>query len=632
MRKTILIIASVCLIVLITTMVYVQKPAWMFGQTAEQQTPITNHSEHTGNSAVNQSDEAVEPQTSPQPDPADLQIKAQLASMTLAQKAAQMMIVDLDTLQREADQTAVSELSKQQYAGVILFQRNLKSAEQAVKLITDLKSAEAKVPIWVAIDQEGGVVTRLPWLPRFAGNMALGATGNTDYAKQTGKLIGEQIASFGFNLNFAPSLDVNNNPDNPVIGIRSFGSEPEEVADMGIAMVKGLQEVGMPSVVKHFPGHGDTSIDSHLGLPSIPYDRDRLDQVELVPFREAMDQGVDMIMTAHLTFPKIETKTVISKKDGAKVHIPATLSHTLLTKMLREEFGFKGIIVTDSLEMQAISSNFGEKEAIVKAVQAGVDLLLIPPNPDASVKWLTDAVKQGAIPEERINASVERILKLKQKYGLLDSHKSTSYADQFRMAQEAMKDQAARQTELEIAEHAATLLKNEEHLLPFAVDAKASLYVIGPSKLLPEVQRQLDKVLAQEGKTRFMKITTLPITGGLTAAQQKQIGPSDAVLLVTRNLNTDKKQRDAVRKIWSQLRQAKQKAAVLSVGAPYDIRYIPDVPAFVAIYGDRATANLPAGVRTVLGLNTPTGKLPVRIPDLHGETLYEVGSGLTYQD
>jgi len=627
-----LIIASVCFIFVISAMVYVQKPAWMFGQTAEQQTPIPNHSEHTGNSSVNQSDEAVEPEPSPSPDPADLEIQAQLTSMTLAQKAAQMMIVDLDTLQREADQTAGSQLRKQQYAGVILFQRNLKSAEQTVKLITDLKSASTKVPIWVAIDQEGGIVTRLPWLPRFAGNMALGATGNADYAEQTGKLIGEQIESFGFNLNFAPSLDINNNPDNPVIGIRSFGSEPEEVAEMGIAMVKGLQEVGMPSVVKHFPGHGDTSMDSHLGLPSIPYDRDRLDQVELVPFREAMNQGVDMMMTAHITFPKIEKKTVISKKDGAKVHIPATLSHTFLTKILREELGFEGVIVTDSLEMQAISSNFGEKEAILQAVQAGVDLLLMPPNPDASVKWLTDAVKQGVITEDRINASVERILKLKQKYGLLEAHKPTSYVDQFRLAQKAMQDQEARQTELVIAEYAATLLMNQDHLLPFTIDANTSLYILGPSALLPEMQRQFSAIIAKEGQARFKKIVTLPITGGLTAAQQQQIGASDSILLVTRNLNTDKKQRDAVRKVWNQLRKAEQKAAVLAVGAPYDIRYIPDIPAFVAVYGDRATANLPAGVRTLLGLNMPTGKLPVRIPDQSGQTLFDVGSGLSYED
>ncbi|WP_018755388.1 glycoside hydrolase family 3 protein [Paenibacillus terrigena] len=630
MRKIMLIIASVCLIVVISAMVYVQKPAWIFGQTSAQQATNINNSGHSGNPSETKSEEPSH--TEPSPDPADLEIQAQLTSMTLAQKAAQMMIVDLDTLEREADQAVGSQLRKQQYAGVILFQRNLKSAEQTVKLITDLKSASTKVPIWVAIDQEGGVVTRLPWLPRFAGNMALGATGNADYAEQTGKLIGEQIESFGFNLNFAPSLDINNNPDNPVIGIRSFGSEPEEVAEMGIAMVKGLREVGMPSVVKHFPGHGDTSMDSHLGLPSIPYDRNRLDQVELVPFREAMNQGVDMMMTAHITFPKIEKKTVISKKDGAKVHIPATLSHTFLTKILREELGFEGVIVTDSLEMQAISSNFGEKEAILQAVQAGVDLLLMPPNPDASVKWLTDAVKQGVITEDRINASVARILKLKQKYGLLEAHKPASYVDQFRLAQKAMQDQEARQTELAIAEHAATLLKNQDHLLPFTINTNTTLYILGPSALLPEMQRQFSAIIAKEGQARFKKIVTLPITSGLTAAQQQQIGASDSILLVTRNLNTDKKQRDAVRKVWNQLRKAKQKAAVLAVGAPYDIRYIPDIPAFVAVYGDRATANLPAGVRTLLGLNMPTGKLPVRIPDQSGQTLFDVGSGLSYED
>ncbi|WP_152393884.1 beta-N-acetylhexosaminidase [Paenibacillus guangzhouensis] len=632
MRKIILMIASFVLIVVISMMVYVQKPAWIFGQTTGQQALHASPPELSGDSSGTQPEASTKPESSPEPDQVDPAIQAKVDSMSLAQKVAQMMIVDLDTLERESKATSASELSKQQYAGVILFQRNLKSAEQTVKLITDLKSAKTNVPIWVAIDQEGGVVTRLPWLPRFAGNMALGATGNPDLAEQTGKLIGEQIESFGFNLNFAPSLDVNNNPDNPVIGIRSFGSEPEDVAAMGMAMVKGLQEAGMPSVVKHFPGHGDTSMDSHLGLPSIPYDRQRLDQVELLPFREVMKQGVDMIMTAHITFPKIETKTVVSKKDGASVHIPATLSHTFLTEILRDELGFDGVIVTDSLEMQAISSNFGNKEAIIKAVQAGADLLLMPSNPDASVKWLTDAVKQGVISEERINASVERILTLKHKYGQLDSQQSTPYVDQFRMAQKAMQDQEARQSELAIAEHAVTLLQNLDHQLPFKVNANASLYVLGPSSLLPEIQRQFHAILSKEGQSQFKKIISLPITGGISSDQMKQIGTSDAVLLVTRNLNTDKKQREAVRKVWSQLRKAKQKAAVLSVGAPYDIRYISDVPAFVAVYGDRPTANLPAGVRTLLGLNIPTGKLPVRIPDLNGQTLFDVGAGLTYED
>ncbi|OPA72871.1 hypothetical protein BVG16_31640 [Paenibacillus selenitireducens] len=555
-------------------------------------------------------------------------IQEKLNQMSLEQKAAQMMIVDMDTLHLRAGEQVPDRIRKQQYGGVILFQRNLESAEKTVRLIHDLKAASDKTPLWVAIDQEGGAVTRLPWMPLYAGNMALGATGNVVDAETTGKFIGEDIKSFGFNLNFAPDLDVNNNPDNPVIGIRSFGSDPAAVSQMGISVMNGLHEAGMPAAVKHFPGHGDTETDSHLGLPSIPYDRERLEQIEWVPFREAIANGVDMIMTAHITYPKLETKTVISKKDGSKIHIPATLSSYFLTDVLRNEMHYDGIIVTDSLEMQAISSNFGDKEAVLMAIQAGADIVLIPPDPEKSIAWIAQSVRNGTLSEQQINQSVERILKLKYTYGLFEADNMLSYEEQWKRAEQRLQDAEARRKEQEVAEHAVTLLNNEDHVLPFQMKSEGKIHVFATAKLLSEVKRQIQTQL--KNSKQVISVVGYDLTGALSESKVAQMKASDSILIVTRNLNTDKKQRQAAQQLWKQLKQANKKAAVLSVGAPYDIRYLPDIHAYLAVYGDRKTANLPAGIRAALGIIEPSGKLPVMIPDLRGQTLFEVGEGNTY--
>src|SRR5690606_667232 len=254
--------------------------------------------------------------------------------------------------------------------GVILFARNIRDPVQVANLTRSLQqlaqSSGARIPLFIATDQEGGIVARLRSPAAvMPGAMALGAASSPELAYEAGRSTARQLLAVGINMNFAPVVDVNNNPANPVIGVRSFGEDPELVAELGAAFIRGQQEEGVISTAKHFPGHGDTDTDSHIALPRADHPRVRLDQVELVPFRAAIAAGVDAIMTAHVTFPSIDPTP----------GLPATLSHRVLTGLLREELGHEGLIVTDAMEMQAITANFGIAEAAVRAVEAVGDMV-----------------------------------------------------------------------------------------------------------------------------------------------------------------------------------------------------------------------------------------------------------------
>ena len=284
--------------------------------------------------------------------------------------------------------------------GLILFNRNLRSPEEIAALTEELR-AHAAEPLLIAVDQEGGRVNRLP-LPglTFSGNMALGVLDDVERTREVARAIGEQLAALGIDVDFAPSLDVNNNPQNPIIGVRSFGEEPEHVARHGVAAVQGFLEAGILPVVKHFPGHGDTQADSHLELPVQPADRARLDAVELLPFRRALRAGAPAVMTTHIRFPRLDAE------------LPATLSRPILTGILREELGFDGLVVTDCLEMRGITDHWGPEEAAVLAIEAGADMLLVCHTLETQNRMrdaLCAAVRSGRLTEERLRDSLRRI-------------------------------------------------------------------------------------------------------------------------------------------------------------------------------------------------------------------------------
>lgn len=315
-------------------------------------------------------------------------IKQMVSGMSLEEKIGQMLMPDFRNWKKKGESSAkgLTEMNdevagiieKYRLGGVILFAENVTGTEQTVRLTDGLQQASPDIPLFITIDQEGGIVTRLESGTNLAGNMAVGASRSGKNAFRSGKIIGKELSSLGINVNFSPVLDVNNNPDNPVIGVRSFSSKPELTSKLGIQMMKGLQDEQMIATAKHFPGHGDTAVDSHYGLPLVPHNEKRLRSVELAPFQKAIDAGIDMIMTAHVQFPAFDDTTYKSKKDGEDIMVPATLSKKVMTDLLRKDLSFKGVVVTDALNMKAISDNFGQEEAVVMAVKAGVDIALMP--------------------------------------------------------------------------------------------------------------------------------------------------------------------------------------------------------------------------------------------------------------
>ena len=371
----------------------------------------------------------------------DKKIEDKISKMTLDEKIGQMLMLEFRHWEDEnGELQEVTELNediknaivKYKVGGVILFAENVRDTEQTTKLTHNIQKAAVENgldPLLISIDQEGGIVVRLGTGTSLPGNMALGATRDKELAYQYGKIIADEIKALGINVNLAPVMDTNNNPNNPVIGLRSISSDPKLVGELGSEVVKGLQDQGVSAAIKHFPGHGDTATDSHLGLPVVDKSFEEVEKLELVPFKKAANEGVDMIMTAHISYPQLEKDTAISKKDGSTVGIPATLSDDILTGIIREKMHYDGIVITDAMKMQAIADHFGEEDAVVMAIKAGVDIPLMPAllqknedllKLDNIIGRIKNEIDLGNISENEIDNSVYRILELKQKRGILD--------------------------------------------------------------------------------------------------------------------------------------------------------------------------------------------------------------------
>ena len=326
--------------------------------------------------------------------------------MTLKQAIGQLFMIGIPGA--TVDGASEALLKRWQIGNIVLFARNLRDGVQAARLTDDLQrliTAETGIRAYISADQEGGIVLRLvDGATPFPGNMAVGATGKPEFAEQIAYAIGRELLALGINMNLAPVLDVNNNPKNPVIGVRSFGTDPARVARFGRAAVRGYKRAGIACVAKHFPGHGDTEADSHTSLPTIPRDLGELEKCELLPFRAAIEEGLDAVMTAHIAFPKL---------DG----VPATLSKTILTGILRRQLGFSGLILTDSMRMAGVADSYSPAEAAVMALKAGCDILLysgMGEVEEAAVRAVHEAVARRAF-EERIYASAERIVAAKKR-------------------------------------------------------------------------------------------------------------------------------------------------------------------------------------------------------------------------
>ena len=338
-------------------------------------------------------------------------------AMTLTEKIGQMLLYGWyskdEALSPTVTDHAAALVDEFMVGGIILMRRNVQNPAQLRGLTDSLQALAARrglPPLFITIDQEGGKATHLrpPHFLPSREQVLIGNTGDVNEARAGAREIGEQLKRGGINWNFAPVLDVNNNPNNPIIGHRSFGSDADLVSRMGVAAVHGYQDdAGVMSCGKHFPGHGDTDTDSHLALPVIAHNRARLEAIELAPFRAAIKAGIAGIMTSHILFPAFDEK------------LPATLSPAILTGLLRQEMGFEGVIITDCLEMKGVADGWGEAEAAVMSVEAGSDILLcchtwsIQRNLQQA---LIKAVESGRIPESRIDKSVARIQLAKSRW------------------------------------------------------------------------------------------------------------------------------------------------------------------------------------------------------------------------
>lgn len=335
-------------------------------------------------------------------------VQIKIDAMSLDEKIGQLVIVGLDGF--ALDNNINNLIEEHMVSGVILFSKNVDNPNQLVSLTNSLKNknSQNKTPLFISVDEEGGRVSRMPTeIKKLPSNETIGKINDSILSYNIGKIIGEELKTFGFNMDFAPVLDINSNPNNPIIGDRSFGSSTSIVNNLGIKTMEGIMDNNIISVVKHFPGHGDTAVDSHLELPLVKKDLTKLNAFELVPFKEAIKNNVDAIMVSHILLNKIDPT------------YPASMSKTVITDILRGTLNFTGVVITDDMTMGAIIKYNDIGEAAVKSFNAGSDIILVCHEYDNQLKVINSlktGVENKVISENRLNESVYRILKLKEKY------------------------------------------------------------------------------------------------------------------------------------------------------------------------------------------------------------------------
>lgn len=454
------------------------------------------------------------------------------------------------------------------------------------------------IPLLIAADQEGGVVARVTEPATvFPGNMAIGATRSKEYAYESAKIMGMELKNLGINMDLAPTLDVNVNPDNPVIGVRSFAENPDLTAQLGAAQVTGYQNSNVAATAKHFPGHGDTNVDSHYGLPIINHDLETLHQVDLKPFKAAIKKDIDAIMPGHIVVPALDPSG-----------LPATLSKPILTDLLRKEMRFNGVIVTDSLGMSGANVIPANRVA-VEAFKAGADILLNPPNVPVAYEAVLNAVKTGEISKKRLNESVFRILELKFKRGLFH-HPLVPDSSIKNIGLPENLEKANRITEASI-----TLVKNKNSALPLHKEEK--VLITGPSAGNPSILSQ--KLQTKGYRTDTFETGTSPTKEEIDQAVLRTKN-ADKIVITAYSANTNAAQKELIQK----LQATGKKVIIASMRNPYDILAVPNVDANILTYGFR-DVSVQALAKTLSGELSPTGKLPVTIPGL-----YPYGHGLSY--
>ena len=540
-----------------------------------------------------------------------------LQQMTLEQRAGQVMMVRAFGEYYAADAVQRLELTKQvkdlALGGIVLFRSE---AYEAAAFMEDLQVAAAEAghaPLLVAADFEWGADFRIGGAVPYPTAMAIGAAGDPAAAEWMGRASARDARALGVHWIFAPVADVNVNPRNPVINVRSFGENPQHVSDMVAAFVRGVQEAGALATAKHFPGHGDTSVDSHVDVPILRVDSQRLQAVELIPFRAAIEAGVASIMTAHLAVPALT----------AEEDLPATLSSAVLTDLLRTQLNFTGIVVTDAMEMGGIDRHWWSGQAAVKALAAGADMVLLPPFPGAVRAAIVRGVENGELPAARLEAAVRRVLEAKARLGLyLEGGPSLLHQLTERFAPAA--DAALAR---EVAERAVTLLRDRRDVLPLDARRSQRVLVVGVSDTNTPVPTQ---VLVSTLRRHIGTVTSRGIDGRTNgdeaAALMAEAARADVLIMPVRvNVRSyqeridlpDKQERYA-----RLLAQLDVPVVVVALGSPYIVSAVPDAGAAVVSYG--SSDPLQEALAAALVGEIPwRGTLPVTVPGL-----YPIGYGL----
>ncbi len=470
----------------------------------------------------------------------------------------------------------------------------------------------AKTPLLVGSDFERGASMRVAETAKFPYMMAFGAAHDLAATRELGAATAREARALGVTWVFAPDADVNNNPDNPIINTRSFGEDPQAVAANVSAFIDGAHaDPGNYVLVtaKHFPGHGDTAVDSHMQLPRLDQTRERMETVELLPFRAAIQHGVDSVMTAHMAVPAFEPQP-----------IPATVSRNVLTGLLRDELGFKGLIVTDAMDMQAVTSLYSSGEAAVRAIEAGADVLLMPTNPEACIRALEAAVKSGRISRRRIDESSAKILAAKRRTGLFRSRfvKIDSITDDLEAGK--LNDLAQ-----QVADRAFTLVKDDKHLFPIPGSENACLTVMtdGDFSTRGELLAATVQQHAPELQIYQVNSRMTPNLLSLFAADAAHCKENYLAAFVTVAANRGSVALEGgLNDFVKALLQGPAPVALISLGSPYLLRDFPQVSSYAATFSSAPSSEL-AAARAMLGEISISGKLPVSIPGIA-----KVGDGL----
>lgn len=558
----------------------------------------------------------------------------QLKKMSLEEKIGQLISVGVNATFLNQDSDAFKSLKhhieNNKVGGIILFRGPV---YESVILVNRMQQL-ARYPLLISADLESGAGMRFEDTVNFPWNMAVGATGNPDYARRQGETTAREARALGVQQIFAPVVDINNNAANPVINVRSYGEDPVDVSRFAAAFTEGAQAAGAIATAKHFPGHGDTAVDSHRGLPEINVARERLNTVEFVPFQASVNAGVGAVMVGHIALPQIDStavtalpKTVKGKpidtnEDGEiieeKSTMPATMS-PVMGDILRKDLKFSGMIVTDALSMSGLTIYFTQEEAAVRALEAGADMLLKPADVDASFRGVHQAVKSGRITEQRVEESARRILAAKYDLGLVDQRLTPIDAIDQIVAGKSVYALA-----MEIAEDAVTLVRDEDKLVPLK-NLKPESRIFNLAITNGEDRNWIANPFVSRLGRGGLKVETVVLDERSTEQEvQKVIERAKSADLVLASLYGRVRSGqvssvglpDAGGRALSAVIDAKKPVIGISFGNPYLLQSFPGLRAYMVAYGDMPSLQQ-AVARALLGEIDISGKLPISLPGLY---------------